>query len=168
MNRLKVFILLVVFVFLEALGLGVFFNNIKPNLSIILIIYLGLNCPPQEAGLYGCLAGVLEDLLSVDLFGINTLSLGLLGLVLGYLNKYLYKETTTSKILIGSLSVLIYEIAHYFILKIFYTDLIFLRALVYTILPSAIYTVVILPLIFVVLKKVLKPVARQPLFISFK
>ena len=160
---LTLLVLAILFSLFEVTVLRFFsFRNIKPDLLLILVIYIGLNSPAMNAGLYSCIIGLVGDCFSLGYFGANTLSLGSLGFSLGFINKYFYKDNAGFNILVLFLSVAVYYIIYYLILGAFYIDLIFLKSLVFIILPSILYTLLVAPLLLPALKRMLPPIPKRP------
>ena len=65
----------------------------KPDMLLLVVIFLGLFLGPARGLESGLTAGFLEDIFTVDIFWVNTLILGAVGLLAGILKMKFYKES---------------------------------------------------------------------------
>lgn len=127
--------------FLEFLSIGLF----KPNLILILVVWISL----FESRLFGILAGfisgLLLDTLTPDVLGSNSMFLSLVGFISGsfFNEEKVFRNLTSSRfLLVTFLSSVIYNLVYYF----FYQDFkSFTLSSYFTqnVLISTIYTIVI-------------------------
>ena len=107
--------MLVFLTFLVQLIINSFITNnfIRPNLLVIAIIFLSLFSGKEmglEAGIAG---GLLLDLFSIRLFGLNIFLLGLTGWTVGSFNNKFYKDSRITH------AILVF-IATYFTLSVYF------------------------------------------------
>ncbi|MEW6067233.1 MAG: rod shape-determining protein MreD [Nitrospirota bacterium] len=80
--------------------------DVKPNLTIVLICYIGTKKGAVESMFFGSLIGLIEDSLSGTLIGPNLLSKGLLG----YFSSFIYSRFFIWIPLLGIISISIFTL----------------------------------------------------------
>ncbi|MCR4435259.1 MAG: rod shape-determining protein MreD [Clostridiales bacterium] len=119
--RFKVFII-GIFIFLIGVIQSTILNyfevyNVKPNLLVVFIILSALLRGNTEGAVIGFFAGLSQDIIAGKVVGFYAL-LGLyLGLVVGSLNKRLYRENFLVAIFFTFFSTIAYELAVYLMYK---------------------------------------------------
>jgi rod shape-determining protein MreD len=128
--------------------------NVKPDLLLIAVIYASLSFEFKYALSLSIFAGVLKDVLAVNTFGINTLLFPLVSLLLIKLsreisldNNFIYMVSTFIITLLGDIitRIIFLFLGNYILWGIF------LR----TAILESLYTALVLPLVFKVIKPVL-------------
>lgn len=78
--------------------------GIKPNLFILLVLFIGLNVGKIVGAGFGFVFGFILDLLISKNIGVTGIALGLIGILGGYFNKNFSKDSrlTTIVMVIGS------------------------------------------------------------------
>lgn len=71
----------------------------KPDLLLILVVFLGLFFGSGTGLEAGLVAGFLKDIYALDFFGINTFIIGLTGLVAGAINGKFFIESKATQFL---------------------------------------------------------------------
>lgn len=124
--------------------------GVKPNLFVILILFVGLFAGKYMGITTGVVIGFLIDLFIGKKIGISSIMLGIIGIVGGYLDKNFSKDSKLTIILMVMVTTLLYEIGTYLIYSIIYSysiDLVtFSLKLVIEILYNAILTIIIYPI----------------------
>ena len=140
---------LIQFLFLDHIKIA----GAKPDLLVLLTVFFAIFFGPGIGAEAGLLSGLFKDIYSLDIFGVNSILLSLMGLIMGVLSPKLFKESKLTQGLLVFSSSMLYMIAHYFvsslILKITYITL--PEYLYGLILPSSFYTAMISLLLFPVL-----------------
>ncbi len=80
-------------------------KGVRPDLLIILVIFVALFRGPVEGGKAGFLAGLLEDLVVGQFIGMNAFIKMFVGIVVGLFEKRLYRENLlipTAMVFIGT------------------------------------------------------------------
>lgn len=155
-NRLSLYLILIAAFILQLTLLDcIKIFNAKPNLLLLLITFFCLFYG-WEAGLEaGFVSGLLIDIFSTDIFGINTLTLSITGLVIGNSSPKIFKESKMTQgflvFIFSLISMLIHYVLASFISKIGYINL--SEYLFGLVIPSAIYTSILSFIIFPVLIK---------------
>lgn len=80
--------------------------NISINIVLIYVTIVSLYLDELEAGIIGAIIGIFKDIMVGGVFGVNALILFIIGYVISYVKRNLYKEsyiTIFSLVLISSL-----------------------------------------------------------------
>jgi len=127
--------------------------GVKPNLMLVFIVCFSLLRGNVEGAVAGFSAGLVQDIVSGKIMGFYSL-LGLyLGVVVGSLNKRLYRENILVALFFTFTSTVVYEFLVYFFAVFLPGDRNILFALKGNILPEAVYNSVISGLIFLIVLK---------------
>ena len=123
--------------------------GIKPNLFIILILCISLFAGIKVGIGYGLFYGIFLDVVLGKSIGIYTISLTLVAILGGYLDKNFSKDSRLTIMLMVIASTLIFEVASYIlniiILNINVEILNFIKILVIEIIYNSIITIIIYP-----------------------
>lgn len=125
--------------------------NIKPNLFMIFVIFLGLFLGKEYGLTFGILLGLILDLFSSQIIGISAISLGAAGLLAGILAKNFSIEHKFTFIIIASLLTFIGE-SVYYALEIILSEaevqlIIFIRILLIEIIFNDLIIIIIYPVL---------------------
>ena len=88
--------------------------GIMPNIFIILMLYIGLYMGRANGIIYGIIFGIFIDLWIGKTLGLTSISLALVGLISGILDKTFSKDSRLIVLLMGILCTIIYEVSLYF------------------------------------------------------
>lgn len=125
----------------------------KPDILAMLVIFCALFFGWSTALEAGFVCGLLKDIFSVSIFGCNTLTLTLTGLIAGVLSPKFFKESGITQTFLVFLFTFISMLIHYilvsFIANISYISL--YEYMFHLIIPASIYTSVISAVVFPVL-----------------
>lgn len=143
--------------------------GIKPDILLILIVFIGLHLGPLHSFCAGTLAGTLIATTSALPYGIATAAYSSGALILGYLGKWFYpalfyssganfsspifhpslKQRLAGEISITLVVSLIIHSLLYFLLQLCNTQpAAFLNAFFFVILPLSLYTAFVCPVVF--------------------
>ncbi|MDO8536132.1 MAG: rod shape-determining protein MreD [Candidatus Omnitrophota bacterium] len=154
MKRSSLYIILIAFFLIQLLFLDhLKIMHAKPDLLVLMVVFFAIFFGPGIGLEAGFASGLLKDMYSVDIFGVNIILLSLVGLIVGMLSPKLFKESKLTQGILIFASSGIYMIVHYFasslILKTTYAALPdYLYSLI---LPSSIYTAVLSIILFPIL-----------------
>jgi rod shape-determining protein MreD len=127
--------------------------NVKPNILLVGVILLALYRGSQAGLEAGIIAGLLYSLGTSMSFGVAILPFALCGYISGFLGNNIYKES----LLLRSLIVLIFSLVsgyiYYSVSSIFQAMPPFTTSIKYIILPYSLYTTLVSPLVFLILRK---------------
>ncbi len=95
--------------------------RVKPDLLLMIVLYIGFKSGPLRGELSGFLSGLLEDIFSGNLIGINALSKTILGNLAGLGRDKLAFENLITQIVVTFLATSIYAFL-LFLLKTFFLN----------------------------------------------
>ncbi len=154
-KRIISLILLLFLVTLQATSLNrLRILGIKPDLLLILVIFIGLYKGPISGAWYGFLAGILLDIFSSSPLGTNAISKTVLGSLAGMAAPFLYLEAPLIPGLLLFLGMFLEGILLFILLSSFYLAPPFSYSFLYIILPASLYTSLIAPFFFSVFKRI--------------
>ncbi|MCX7923841.1 MAG: rod shape-determining protein MreD [Clostridia bacterium] len=127
--------------------------NVKPNLFIVFIVSIALLRGNVEGAVVGFFAGLSQDIMSGKLLGFYSL-LGLyLGLLLGSVNKRLYRENILVVIFFTFISTVAYEVVVCVFGLLFITEVDIVYAMKNIILLEALYNCLAAIFIYIIAVK---------------
>lgn len=144
--------LILAFIFIYLLQ-SIFFTNftiagIKPNLFVILMLFIGLYTGRSMGIIYGIIYGVLIDLWIGKNIGITSVCLALVGIVGGIFDKNFSKDSRIIIIFIGALSTVLYETAVYILQIILFNINVEVLSFIKILLIETIYNILILVILY--------------------
>jgi rod shape-determining protein MreD len=113
--------------------------NVKPNLMIVFVISVALLGGDIEGSAVGFFTGLALDMMFGKLLGFYTLLGFYLGLIVGSVNKRLYRENFLVVVFFTFVSTVIYESAIYILTTFMSGNIDLLFPLTRKILPEALY-----------------------------
>jgi len=124
--------------------------SIKPNLFVILVLFIGLFAGKKIAFTYGIIYGIFIDLFIGKSVGVTSVMLGIIGMLGGYFDKSFSKDSRMTMMLMVIVSTLIYELGVYLISTLIasldFEIISFLKILIIEILYNAILMIILYPL----------------------
>ncbi|MBA7663037.1 hypothetical protein ES703_71070 [subsurface metagenome] len=155
MRRIAPLILLLFLAILQATLLNrLSILGIKPDLLLILVIFIGLYKGPISGAWYGFLAGILLDLFSPTPLGTNAFSKTVLGFLAGAVAPLLYFKAPFTQGLLLFIGMFLEGMILFILLSSFHLAPPFRHCFLYIILPASLYTSLLAPLFFYAFKKV--------------
>lgn len=154
-KTLSIIIIFITFIFIYFLQSNFFswFNiaGIKPNLFIILSLFIGIFIGKVYGGVIGILMGLLLDFFIGKSIGINAISLGLAGLLGGLFTKNFSKDSRLTIMLMACAATFACELISY-IFQIILFDLsiefwAFIKIMAIEILFNSMIIIIIYPII---------------------
>lgn len=114
MKKIGSILVLIIFFFIIYFLQANFFSwftiaGIKPNLFIILVLFIGLNVGKIFAVGYGFFFGIFLDLLISKNIGVTGIALGIIGILGGYFSKNFSKDSKLTMIVMVIGSTICYE-----------------------------------------------------------
>jgi len=85
----------------------------KPDLGSLFVIFIAVFFGARPGLEAGFVFGLLKDIYSVDIFGVNTTALSLAGLSAGFLSPKLFRESRSTQSLVVFFFTLLYLLIHY-------------------------------------------------------
>lgn len=114
--------------------------GIKPDLPLALIYIIGLLTGPTEASLAGMGIGLVQDIGSASLLGMNGFTRGLIGLGAGFLGRRVLDIASPSNVIFLAAFSLLEGIVISMFMQIFYGTVPFFSMFVTRMVPQALYT----------------------------
>jgi len=160
-NRALMYLMIIIIAFLHATVLnGPTKHGLKPDLLLTAVIFFGL-FGKQRIGLEaGILAGIMQGVFSLNEVWVSALAYGMVGYVAGRNHNRFYRESIFVQSILTFAGVIVTYIMAYFCYK-YLTESAAYQAIMPILLPCALYTAIIAPLVFFILKKTVKPVIYQ-------
>ena len=151
---LTIILLCIVFVIIYLLQINLFswftIAGIKPNIFVILVLWIGLFTGRKYGAIMGAIFGFAIDILGSKVIGISSIVLGIIGFAGGYFEKNLSKDSKITVILLVMGSTAVYEIFVYIykamVLSSNIEILIFIQKLLIEIIYNALITIILYPL----------------------
>jgi len=154
-KRITPFILLLFLAIFQTTSLNrLSILGIKPDLLLILVIFLGLHKGPLSGAGYGFLAGILLDIFSPTPLGTNALSKTVLGFLAGAVAPFLYFEAPFIQGLLLFLGMFLEGLILFILLSSFHLAPSLYYSFLYIILPASFYTSLLTPLLFYTFKRI--------------
>lgn len=130
--------------------------GVKPDLILLVVVFLGLFKGPTAGAIVGFSAGLIYDLTSSSLFGMNALSLTLVGFLVGLTRTRVYGENIVVQVALVFTATLVSNILFFLLSAIFELSSPVGHGLGRIILPAVLYNICLTPPIFWGLRKLMK------------
>lgn len=159
MKKILIYISLIfAFIFIYLLQ-SIFFVNftiagVKPNLFVILVLFIGLFMGRSRGIIYGIIYGIFIDFWIGRNLGITSVCLAIVGIIGGTFDKNFSKDSRIVILLIGVFSTIFYEILSYVVQIVFFNINVEILAFTKTLLLESIYNMLIIIIIYPIIKNV--------------
>lgn len=160
-GRLRLYLTLVIILLLES---NLFYqltgSDIRPNLMLIFIVFVGLYSDWREALEAGIVGGLLRGALTSGSVGINLTILGLCGLFVHYCKNKVYRESIFTQVFLTMLLAAIFNAMVFFSgtmarnIDLMSTDIHY--SFMSTAIRASLYTALMAPPVFFILKRSLR------------
>ena len=127
--------------------------GVVPDLTLLLVVYFAVNEGEERAMFTGVLAGVFQDVASKATLGHHVLCLVLIGYAVGRLTTRLITEHPAIKAGLVFAAGLVNGIVYTAILYVQEPGLTAVRTIATKVIPTAFYTALVTPLVFLLLSK---------------
>lgn len=125
--------------------------NVKPNLFVIFILFIGLSANLATGETFGVFCGLIIDFVYSKTIGITAIMLCLVGYLGAYFDKNFSKENKITIIIMVAVSTIIYEVGYYvlnFIISGFDAEIwYFIKILFVEVIYNILLTILLYPLI---------------------
>lgn len=129
-------------------------RGIRPDLLLIAIVFFSLRLGPTRGLVLGLITGFLKDCLGNGLFGGYAFCFALLGLIVGYNGKVLYRESPYTQVVVTFLASCLAYFLYYLLVKLYQAMPPMTDSFRWVILPASIYTAVVCLPVFFLLQKI--------------
>jgi len=128
--------------------------GIKPDLIMVVVVVFSLLKGEKEGTISGFASGLLQDIFSIGLLGINALAKTVIGFICGILKEKIFHEHMLFLIpVITFIASFIQSILVFLLLHAFGTEYNLVWSLKQVTLPEALYSSLLAPFIFLVINK---------------
>ena len=128
--------------------------GIKPDLILIVIVVFSLLKGGKEGAISGFVSGLLQDIFSIGLLGINALAKTVIGFICGILKEKIFHEHMLFLIpVITFIASFIQNILVFLLLHAFGIEYNLVWSLKQVTLPEALYSSLLAPFIFLAINK---------------
>ena len=135
--------------------------GIKPDLIIIIVVIFSLLKGEKEGAISGFTSGLLQDIFSTGLLGINALAKTVTGFICGILKEKIFYEHILFLIpIITFLASLMQSILIFLLLRAFGVEYNLAWSIKQIALPEALYNSLLSPFIFLAINKLLQLMKR--------
>jgi rod shape-determining protein MreD len=129
-------------------------NTVKPDLILIVVICLSFISGPEEGVMAGFVGGLLKDVFSVHILGINALVKTVIGYVSGSIKEKIFYQHLLWLVTIATfVFTMINNLLIYFLLSALYPNYDFAYILKGFIFMQALINTIFAPFIFAVIRK---------------
>lgn len=131
-------------------------RGIRPDLLLIAIVFFSLQLGPTHGLGLGIVTGFLKDCLGNGIFGGYAFCFGLLGLIVGYNGKVLYRESPYTQVVVTFLTSCLAFFLYHSLAKLYQAMPPMKDSLRWVILPASMYTAVVSLPVFFLLQRIFK------------
>ena len=135
--------------------------GLKPDLIMVVVVVFSLLKGEKEGAISGFASGLLQDIFSTGLLGINALVKTVIGFTCGILREKIFHEHILFLIpVITFIASFIQSILIFFLLRTFGIEYNLIWSLKQVALPEALYSSLLSPFIFLVINKLFQLLER--------
>lgn len=150
-GRFSIYSMLLAAIFLHITVLNyVKIFGAKPDLILMMVIFFALFLGARTGLEIGVVAGLLRDIFAFDLFGVNTVTLAISGLLIGMLNTKFFKESTLTQVILVFSFTIFSMLLHYALSSVLsrYSNIRIFDYFISSIIPNSIYTALLAAPVF--------------------
>ena len=129
-------------------------QNVVPNLTLVVVVYFAVADGQERAMYTGALGGIYQDVASNDVLGHHILCLVIIGYAVGRFATRLVTEHPAVRVGLVFCAGMIEGLLYTIILYIQNPDIEFVFTIATSVMPSAFYTALIAPFLFIALQRV--------------
>ncbi len=123
-------------------------KGVVPDLIFLLVVFYSFWRGQREGAFWGFVAGLMKDFITGSYLGLNALSTGVAGYLVGWAESRLYKESSLVVMVITFLATLVSQLVYYLLLVYLEIKVPFGVALFQVVFPSAMYNALLVPLFY--------------------
>ena len=129
--------------------------GVKPDLVLIVVLYAAFWKGSTRGAVVGFTGGIIEDIASGGMPGLNALAKLIVGFLFGISRKRFYVQSLNLQLVTAFLGTILSQSIFFFLRQIYVGD-VSLHSLKFILLPVAGYNTILAPFVFWCLKKVVK------------
>lgn len=119
----------------------------KPDFLLIIVVFFAIFNGPARGGFLGLMLGLLEDLMIGRFIGVNALCKGIIGALIGFSERRLYKNNFFVPIFCLLIGTFINALLYYVLNRLIGGNIVF-SGMMLSAIPNAIYNSCFAPLIY--------------------
>ena len=123
--------------------------GVRPDLAMLVLLFIAFSSHPVESILYGFLIGFLQDVYSPEYLGFNSLTMSIMGFLLGIVSERATVEKGAVHSLVAFFSCIVHDVL-YMVMYTRFDHSVMGNLFLISSLPGAVYTS-LLSLIFIIL-----------------
>lgn len=127
--------------------------GIKPNLFVILALFIGLFANRTMGTIYSIVIGLILDFLIGNKVGINAISLGIVGVLAGVFDKNFSKDSRMTIMIMVAGSTLLFETLRYVLNYMFLSTSIEIFSFIIILIVEIIYNIIITIILYPLMQK---------------
>ncbi|MFH1783971.1 MAG: rod shape-determining protein MreD [bacterium] len=147
------FILIITVIFQTTLASYLALFGVKPDMLLIIVVYLGFKRGPMFGQMGGFLSGFMEDMFTGNLIGINALSKTIIGNLTGHLKGQLAFENAVTQIVMIAVATACHVLVSFFAQVIFTSYIPSILATIRYTVIAFIYNGLLAVLVFAILDR---------------
>lgn len=129
-------------------------GNVKPDFILTFVVYYSLTSSFIKSETLGFFIGLLFDIISNTLIGINTFCLTAISTLLNLFKTKIFVEKSFSVFTIVFLTSIFYRLIYFILTIIFINKLNFYKTIVKIAIPEAFYTAIVAIILFPIYNKI--------------
>ena len=129
-------------------------QKVRPDILLIMVVFFAFNEGARLGLRAGAFAGFLKDVFTDGPFACWTITFALAGFLVGFYRNRFYRENLYTQISVTLLSFLFSSVFYYLLADLFTEMPSFYQSLFLLRVPTAIYTAIFSPVIFLALDKI--------------
>jgi len=160
-GRARIYLAIAAVVIIECTLLNALdFRGLRPDLLLILVIFIGLNTDLGGGFEAGAASGLLRGIMSSGSVGTDVVLLGLVGLAAAFLKNKVFKDSALTQIALTAIVAVFYNLAILFVRGVFSdvssVGIDIQHKVAYAVIYLSAYTALVAPPVFFCLKRALK------------
>ncbi|MFH1776796.1 MAG: rod shape-determining protein MreD [Candidatus Omnitrophota bacterium] len=156
-NLFKLLFMLIILAVVQSSFFNYFtFLSMRPNLVLIFIIYFTMYTRLKVAVCISILGGIILDLFSVGIFGISAIAYSGVAVGLNKIAAHINRESILAQMIITMVAVISSDLIYYLMIKIFMPQVEFYSPILRIILPTAVISAFLTPILFEIFRRFLK------------
>lgn len=136
--------------FTKSLQIG----NVKPDFMLTFIIYISLTTTFINSETLGFFSGLLFDIISHALIGLNTFCLTIIPSILNLFKAKIFVEKSFSVFIIVFITSIFYRLIHFILMNMFLHKINFYKTIIKISIPEAFYTAILSIILFPIYNKI--------------
>ena len=136
-------------------------QGLKPDLVLVVVVVIALLKGAEEGVIYGFVSGLLQDIFSTGLLGVNALVKTVMGFICGILREKVFVEHILLIVPLVTLFIsIVQNILMFYVLRAFGMEYNLAWSLKQIAIPEAFYNSILSPFVFIGVKKLFQLIEK--------